>query len=155
MVKPLTNPFAGRPTPLGTLLTTAGRRLASELDVGLAAAGFGDLRAAHAPLFMAIDPEGSTVTDLAGQARMTKQAMGELVRYLELHGYVTIGVDPDDRRVRRIRLTQRGWDAIAAGERVIEDFERWLDSAIGIDQVHQMRDTLERIIKTDAATWLR
>jgi DNA-binding MarR family transcriptional regulator len=153
MVKPLTNPFAGRPTPLGTLLSTAGRRLTSELDIGLAAAGFDDLRAAHAPLFMAIDPDGSTVTDLARQGRMTKQAMGELVRYLELHEYVTISVDPSDRRARRIRLTQRGWDAIAAGERVIEDFDRWLASGVGADQVERMRNTLERIIETDGATW--
>ena len=90
MVKRLTNPFAGRPAPLGTLLSTAGRRLAAELDAGLAAAGYDDLRSAHAPLFMTIEPDGSPVGELAERTHMTKQAMGELVRYLHTCGYVDV-----------------------------------------------------------------
>lgn len=153
MVKSLTNPFADRPTPLGTLLSAAGRRLAAELDAGLAAAGFGDVRAAHAPLFVAIAPDGSSVTELAHHARMTKQAMGELVRYLEQRGYVESTTNPADRRARLIRLTPRGWDAIAAGRQVVDDFDTWLDASIGSEQVAMLRATIERIIASDAAVW--
>jgi hypothetical protein len=65
MVKRLTNPFREWPTPLGSLLTSAGQRLSAELDDSLRAAGFADLRAAHAPVSMAIDPDGTRITDLA------------------------------------------------------------------------------------------
>jgi DNA-binding MarR family transcriptional regulator len=151
MVKRLTNPFRGAPTPLGSLLTAAGQRLSAELDAALQAAGFPDLRSAHAPVFMAIDPEGTRITELALRTRMTKQAVGELVRYLADRGYLTVGPDPDDGRARRVSLTAAGWRAIDTGEQVIGDFDRWLADAIGADVVGQLRDALDRIIATDPA----
>lgn len=75
------------------------------------------LRAAHLRLFRAGDIEGRRVTELAARTGMTKQAMHELVRHLEHHGYVTRETDPDDERARRIVLTGRGRelaDAVAA-----------------------------------------
>lgn len=153
MVKRLTNPLAGRPIPLGTLLSTAGRRLASELDAGLAAAGYGDVRSAHAPLFMAIEPGGSSITQLAERAHMTKQAMGELVRYLHGCGYVQLAVDDIDRRARRITLTPRGWHALDVGLRVIDDFEQWLDDTIGPARVQALRATLDHILSTESTAW--
>ncbi|MGH3095064.1 MAG: MarR family winged helix-turn-helix transcriptional regulator [Streptosporangiales bacterium] len=125
--------------------------MSSELDASLHAAGLEDLRASHAPLFMAIDPEGSTVSELADRTQMTKQAMGELVRYLDGRGYLDVAVDPSDRRARRVRLTERGWKAIRTGERVIDDFDRWLEEIIGDDRVAQLRQTLVLIAQTDPA----
>jgi DNA-binding MarR family transcriptional regulator len=151
MVNRLTNPFADRPPPLGTLLTAAGRRLSAELDAALAEAGFGGVRAAHASVFMTVDPAGSTVTELAERSRMTKQAMGELVRHLAGHGYLEVTEDPDDRRVRRVRLTDRGWQVVDAGIAVIDDFDRWLEESIGGSRVTQLRRTLTRIAETEPA----
>jgi DNA-binding MarR family transcriptional regulator len=145
MVKRLTNPFHGRPTPLGSLLTAAGQRLSAELDRSLREAGFPDLRAAHAPVFMAVDPGGTRITDLAERTRMTKQAVGELVRYLSARGYLEITADPSDRRAKRVALTDRGWRAIDTGEQVIDGFDRWLAQAIGDTAVHQLRDALTQI----------
>lgn len=153
MVKPLTNPFVGHASPLGTLLSAAGRRLASELDAGLAAAGYGDVRSAHAPLFMTIEPAGSSVTQLAERARMTKQAMGELARHLEAQGYVEYAVDQSDRRARRITLTARGWQALDVGMRVIDDFDQWLDDTVGAPRVRALRATLDRILTTEPTAW--
>jgi len=146
MVKRLTNPFRGRPTPLGSLLTAAGQRLSAELDRSLSEAGFTDLRAAHAPVFMAIDPEGTRITELADRTHMTKQAVGELVRYLSDHGYLLVDTDERDRRAKRVTLTDRGWHAIETGERVINGFDTWLDDAIGAAGVEQLREALDRII---------
>jgi DNA-binding MarR family transcriptional regulator len=151
MVKPLTNPFRGRPTPLGSLLTAAGQRLAAELDLALSTAGFPDLRSAHAPIFMAIEPEGSRVTELAQLTKMTKQAAGELIRYLADRGYLTLAPDPADRRAKRVRLTDRGWEAIAIGERVIGDFDRWLDDLLGANRVTELRAVLTTIAETNPA----
>lgn len=149
MVKTLTNPFYGRPTPLGSLLTAAGQRLSAELDQALTTAGFPDLRSSHAPIFMAIEPEGSRVTELAHHAKMTKQAAGELIRYLADRGYLTVAPDPADGRAKRVRLTDRGWQAIAVGERVIGEFDRWLAGLIGADRVTELRDVLTTIAETD------
>src|SRR5436305_12432976 len=60
-----------RPTPLSVLLSAAERALAAELEEGLRVGGFTDLRAAHAQVFVAMDVEGSRLTDLAARAGMT------------------------------------------------------------------------------------
>lgn len=149
MVNPLTNPFLGAPLPLGSLFTAAGQRLSAELDAALREAGFPDLRSAHAPIFMGIAPEGSRMNVLAGRARMTKQAAGELIRYLVERGYLTVTPDPTDGRAKRVELTSRGWEAITVGERVIAGFDRWLESQIGADNVSQLRTILTTIAETD------
>ena len=132
MVKRLTNPLRERPTPLGSLLNAAGQRLSAELDAALQEAGFLDLRASHAPVFMAIDPGGSRVTALAERAAMSKQAVGELIRYLVEHGYLAVDTDADDRRAKRVTLTESGWKALDLGERVIADYDTWLEHAVGV-----------------------
>ena len=154
MVKRLTNPFADRPAPLGTLLSTAGRRLAGGLDAGLTAAGYDDLRSAHAPLFMTIEPGGSSVTELAERAHMTKQAMGELVRYLQTRGTSSLPSTTPTGGVRRVTLTARGWQALEVGTRVIDEFETWLDGAVGASQVTALRRNLDRIFATEPTAWL-
>jgi DNA-binding MarR family transcriptional regulator len=148
LVKRLTNPLRGRPTPLGSLLNAAGQRLGAVLDAALQEAGFDDVRAAHAPLFVAIDAEGSRVTDLAERAAMSKQAVGELIRHLAARGYVTVDVDPDDRRAKRVALTGRGWKALEVGTAVIDEYDEWLATAVGPEQVDALRAALERIIAT-------
>ncbi|MFE9583102.1 MarR family winged helix-turn-helix transcriptional regulator [Nocardia sp. NPDC006044] len=132
--------------PLGNLLSAAARTLAAELDAGIAAAGFDHVRAAHAPVFQLIEPDGTRLTSLADRAGMTKQAMGELVRHLEGHGYVEVDIDPADRRARLVRLTKRGWAVVDAGVAVVERFDRHLDAIVGADEVARLRGTLLRII---------
>jgi DNA-binding MarR family transcriptional regulator len=150
VVKRLTNPLRERPLPLGSLLSAAGQRLSAELDAALREAGFTDLRAAHAPVFMAIDADGTRVTDLALRSAMSKQAMGELIRYLSAHGYLVVAADPADGRAKRVALTDRGWAAVDLGERVISQYDRWLEATVGADQVARLRETLYRIVATPA-----
>ncbi|NYI70058.1 DNA-binding MarR family transcriptional regulator [Naumannella cuiyingiana] len=148
MVKTLTNSSGERPAPLGSLLAAAGRRLSAELDAALRAAGFADVRAAHAPLFLAIDTEGTSVTALAERTRMTKQAVGELIRQLSDRGYLAVGTDEADRRVRRVRLTPRGEEVLSAGLGVVADFDAWLAERIGNERVADLRRTLTMIAET-------
>jgi DNA-binding MarR family transcriptional regulator len=125
--------------------------LAADLDAALVRAGFEDVRAAHAPLFMTIDPAGSTVTELAGRTHMTKQATGDLVRHLEKGGYVRVRTVEADRRARLVELTDRGWQVLDAGLAIVAGFDDWLSHEIGAHQVTALRNTLDRIITTDWA----
>lgn len=154
MVKRLTNPLADRAAPLGNLLSAAARTLAAELDAGLAAAGFDDVRAAHAPVFQVIDPGGTRLTVLAERAGMTKQAMGELVRHLERHRYVELSADPADGRARLVSLTARGWSVIDAGAAVVQRFDHHLDALVGAAEVTRLRTTLLAIIDGAGSSYL-
>ena len=77
-----------RPANLVVLLREAYLRLNDLVLVRLAEQGHGAVRPAHAAVFQYLDDTGTTVSLLAERARMTKQAMAELVRHLETHGYV-------------------------------------------------------------------
>jgi DNA-binding MarR family transcriptional regulator len=149
MVKRLTNPLQERDLPLGTLMSSAGARLAARLDQALTDAGFSDLRAAHAAPFMVMDPEGTRASQLAARARITKQAMGELVAYLVERGYLYTVPDPSDGRARLIRPTARGWRAVDAGVEVIAAFDDWLERELETSGVADLRRSLALILEAD------
>lgn len=141
-----TNPLRDRPLPLGSLFSAAAQRLATRMDDGLAAAGFAELRTAHAPVFMAIDPDGTRASTLAQRAHTTKQAMGEQIRYLTDRGYLRVVPDPDDGRARLVQLTAAGWRALAAATRVIDEFDTWLADVVGAEQVAVTRATVAQVL---------
>jgi DNA-binding MarR family transcriptional regulator len=99
--------FPTRPL-IGLLLRLLYQHYAQDIDAALRAAGFGDLRPAHANVFPFVPPEGITVSGLADLARVRKQTMAEAVSQLEHLGYVERHPNPDDRRSRLVFLTERG-----------------------------------------------
>jgi DNA-binding MarR family transcriptional regulator len=131
-----------RRPPLSVLLIAAERALAAELEEGLRAAGLSDLRAAHAQVFLALDLEGSRLTDLASRAGMTKQAMGELVRYLEHHAYLEVEPDSRDRRAKLIRPTERGRNAHQASVGLLAESDRRLAERLGEEGLRVLRTQL-------------
>lgn len=149
MVKRLTNPLRERDLPLGTLMSSAGARLAARLDAALRDAGFDDLRAAHAAPFMVLDPEGTRSSVLATRAHMTKQAMGELIAYLTDRGYLESVPDPTDGRARLVRPTARGWRAVDTGVEVIAAFDGWLEDQLSAAGVARLRRDLHLILEAE------
>jgi DNA-binding MarR family transcriptional regulator len=99
--------FPTRPL-IGLLLRLLYQHYAQDIDAALRAAGFGDLRPAHANVFPFVPPEGITVSGLADLARVRKQTMAEAVSQLEHLGYVERHPNPHDRRSRLVFLTERG-----------------------------------------------
>ncbi len=77
---------------------------------------------------------------------MTKQAMSELVIDLENKGYLSRRADADDRRIKVIELTERGWSAVNAALEAFEAIERDLDHRLGPREVRALRRSLERLI---------
>lgn len=131
---------AERPPSLTVLLTAAERALEAEIEEGLREAGYVDLRAAHAQVFVVFGSDGSHLTALAAQANMTKQAMAELVRHLERSGYLEIEPDPRDRRAKIIRLTARGYRAQELCVALADAAEGRLVERFGDQGVRELRD---------------
>src|SRR5215470_16313372 len=90
------------------LLLRASRIVNRHVVEGLQARGYSLLRSTHTTLLSNIDLAGSSVSEAAERAGITKQAMGRLASELEEAGYIQIGTDPEDARVRLIRLTKEG-----------------------------------------------
>ena len=99
--------FPTRPL-IGLLLRLVYQHYSQDIEMALTAAGFGDIRPAHANVFPFVPPEGITVSELAGLARVRKQTMAQAVGQLKRMGYVERRANPTDRRSRLVFLTARG-----------------------------------------------
>lgn len=127
---------------IGLLLYLPHRAMEMRVDAAVAAAGFGDITAAQSRLFQRIAAEGSRLTDLAEQARVTKQTAGVLVNELERLGYVERTPDPQDGRARLIRITERGHASIAVARAAIAEIEAEWSAHLGARRMGQLRGAL-------------
>jgi DNA-binding MarR family transcriptional regulator len=127
---------------IGILLRDPFQELVRRVSLGLADAGFDDLRPAHTAVFQHVEAGGSRLTDLAERAQITKQSMGYLVDHLEHRGYLERRPDPSDRRAALISLTDRGWEQVRAALAIIAVIEaEWADE-LGPRRMEQLRKLL-------------
>ncbi|HEX6229614.1 MAG TPA: MarR family transcriptional regulator [Solirubrobacterales bacterium] len=131
--------------PLSGLLDVVKQAMVVEFEQELAKHGYGDIRPTHGCVFRFVRDSGLRLTDLAGNAGMTKQACGELVDDLVELGYVERVPDPEDRRAKLIQLTERGREAQEVGFTLFAELEKRWAERFGIDQVGGLRQTLEEI----------
>src|SRR3954454_11680490 len=134
-----------RPANLAVLMREAFVALNDRVLVRLAERGHGQVRQAHAAVFQYLDDTGTTVSLLAERARMTKQAMAELVGHLEKHGYVTRTPDPGDRRAKLVLPTARGREVLAIAQQLVPELENEVGEILGADRVRQLYRDLEAI----------
>ncbi len=131
---------------IGQLLVHLTRLFQTELFARLVDAGLTDARISHTHVTAYIKADGSRLTDLADQARLTLPAVSEIVNDLEALGVVERRPDPTDGRAKLICLTDAGWDAIRTAQRIIRDIERDYAERIGPRRFEQAADTLEALL---------
>jgi len=137
-----------RPANLAVLMREAFVALNDLVLARLAERGHGDVRAAHGAVFQYLDETGTTVSVLAERAQITKQAMAELVHYLEARGYVLRKPDPDDRRAKLVLPTDRGRQIVAIAQDLVPQLEDRIAAVLGAERVAALRadlDTIRRI----------
>ncbi|AUX48192.1 MarR family transcriptional regulator [Sorangium cellulosum] len=131
---------------LGQLLIRSARLLDERAMARLARRGAPGLRRAHTALLPYIDLEGTRLTDLAERARVTKQAVSQLVEELESAGVVERTPDPEDRRAKRVRFTPHGIKAMLHGLGVLEELEEELARAVGPKQIASLKKGLAALL---------
>ena len=142
------NDLSGRPSGpwpehIAALLGGALRRLREEI---LAVSDdFPGLRVSHYRLLELIPPDGARITDLAEVALMTKQALGQHVDYLQGLGYTESDRLRADRRVRLVRRTARGEEAVAFSRAAIERVEALWADQLGAERYEEFREILRVI----------
>jgi DNA-binding MarR family transcriptional regulator len=127
---------------LGILLFVANRALEQRAFDAVVAAGITDITLAQARVAARIGPDGTRVSNLAAQARITKQSAAFLVDQLESAGYVERAPDPTDGRARLVRLTARAAEVVAVADAEVERvLAEWADH-VGAERLRQMHDVL-------------
>jgi DNA-binding MarR family transcriptional regulator len=119
--------------------------MSEELMRELAARGHPDVRFAHGSVFQFLDDDGTRVGVLAERAHVSKQAMAQLVAHLEEHGYVERVPDPDDRRAKLVRSTDRGREVFAIARAGMAAVDVRLRRRLGDAKVEQLRTLLEEL----------
>lgn len=128
----------GRHVPY--LLELANRRMQQDLALLVDAKPFPELRGSHFRLLSMIPATGARPSALADMAQLTRPSLGELVRHLEEHGYVTSEADPSDGRAVIVALTRRGMQAAAAANRGIAELRRVWAREIGAAKLDALVD---------------
>lgn len=132
---------------IGQLLTQLTRLFQIELFDRLIAAGLEDARVPHTHVTAYIKAEGSRLTELAAQARMTLPAMSELVDDLQRIGIVERRPDPSDGRAKLICLTDAGWEAMSTARRVIAQIEAEYARLVGAERFEDAAQTLHELLR--------
>ena len=132
---------------IGQLLVQTTRHFQTELFRRLEDAGLEGIRLPHTHVSAYIKADGSRLTDLARDARMTVPAMLELVDDLERLGYAERRPDPADRRAKLVTMTDRGWSAMRAGRTVILELERDYERALGKSRWAEFTATFEALLQ--------
>jgi DNA-binding MarR family transcriptional regulator len=136
--------------PLPALLEAARIALLTEFERELGESGYGDIRPTHGCVFRFVREDGMRLTELAETAGVTKQSAGEMVDGLVELGYVERIPDPEDRRAKLIRLTDRGMKAQGFGFGLFAELEaRWTER-YGAERMEDLRELLEEITAAEA-----
>lgn len=129
---------------IGRLLWAPYRAHLVRLHEALAAAGYPDVLPTHGNnLFRHLRREGSRITEIADQAQLTKQYIGNLADYLEERGYVERIPDPQDGRAKLVRLTAKGRDVERVAEEALQRLEDELAARLGVTRMETLRALLE------------
>lgn len=118
-----------------------------EVSARLAAEGYGDTRSADGVIIQHLVDGPRSVTDLAARMGVTQQAASKSVADLEARGYVARLPDPDDRRARRVTLTERGHAIVDAARRHRAAVDAEVAAQVGARRAAAARRTLLDIVR--------
>jgi DNA-binding MarR family transcriptional regulator len=133
-------------TDFGILLALTYASFVEELRIEHAQQGFDDLGGSYGYVFRALEHEELSAAQLADRLGVRDQALTRVIDGMERKGYVERVRDEHDRRVKRLRLGERGRAALAVAHEFHARYERDLGTRIGRDRVVALRATLEGLL---------
>lgn len=137
-------PSESRALSLSALLSRALIVFTKEFD-GKLGAGPAPSLAMWSNVLRFVGDEGIDQRELPRLSGVSKPVVQSLVACLERHGWITIGADAQDPRVRIIRLTPRGRRLSTTWEHAVADVENDWRSRFGKEQLERLRHALEAI----------
>ena len=120
----------------------AARALARRFDEALRPVG---LTNGQFSLLMALNrPQPPAMGPVARLLVMDRTTLTAALKPLERQGFVTVGVDPEDRRGRLLVLTERGRETLAAAVPIWRMTHAEVEAGLPID-AHDLRTALEAL----------
>jgi DNA-binding MarR family transcriptional regulator len=111
------------PSDLAIAVVGAARVVADRLADIVQRAGVADMRAPYGYVIRVLADRGRTLTEVAELLAVTKQAAIKVIDEMDAAGFLTREPHPSDRRIKVLRLTDKGMTvrrAALAGSRRME-----------------------------------
>jgi len=124
------------------LMFIGARYVEQRIGDALAAAGYDDITPAMARVAARLSEDGIRVTELAAQARVTKQSASALIDQLERAAYVERVADPADARARLVVIAPRGREIQRVARREERAIEREWTRHLGEARMAALKDAL-------------
>lgn len=141
---------SSEPLDFGVLLNLAFVAFKDALDADLAAAGFDDIGTSFGYVFRLLAEAPCNLSELAKQLGMSSPGALKVVDDMVAKGYASRQADADDRRVKRLELTDRGRAALSRARSFHEQYEQALVQRLGMRQVAATRKLLEAMAASRA-----
>ena len=140
-----------QPPLIGALLRGPWQVVRDQMLERLHARGFDDLTAAHLNVLQHPGPDAVRPSELAARTRMTRQALNYLLGQMHGLGYIERRSDPADG-TRRVYLTDRGREAMAAIRAAVAELEARWEQELGVEDFAKLRELLGQLNAISAAT---
>lgn len=131
----------------GLLFALAFRCYVDHLHARLAERGFTPVRSAFGPVLRALRGRETSLTSLAAELDISKQAAGRIVEDMRAADLVSQRSDPSDGRARILALTERGRAMVDAAIEIAADYEAAMRAELGAEGARSLRAGLERVVE--------
>ena len=131
----------------GLLFALAFRCYVDHLHAQLAERGFTPVRSAFGPVLRALRARETSMTSLAAELDISKQAAGRIVEDMRAADLVSQRSDPADGRARILDLTERGRAMVDAAIEIAAGYEETMRAELGAEGARCLRAGLERVVE--------
>jgi DNA-binding MarR family transcriptional regulator len=136
---------------LAILVVGAARTVADRLGKAVAGAGIPDMRTPYGYVIRALADRDRTLTEVAGLLAVSKQAAIKVIDEMEARGFLVREAHPGDRRVKLLRLTEKGRTVRRTALAASRDLEARLRAATGDADVDALLRALQVFLDTHDA----
>jgi DNA-binding MarR family transcriptional regulator len=139
------------PPDLAILVVGAARVVADRLNEAVEDAGIDDMRTPFGFVIRALADRDRTLTEVADLLGVSKQAAIKVVDEMEARGFLERHPDRDDRRVKVLRLTDKGRKVRGTALTASRAMERELREQLGDAEVDGLRHGLDALLARHGA----
>ena len=131
------------------MMMTLIARWNAEMDTARAQTEFADVRPADIRVFAQLRGRDVKLSIIHREMGYSRQAAQQAVDRLVAHDMITVEQDPDSRRDKQVRITEKGhrWRSIAAAH--IREIEAQIADTVGLEGRETLRRSLLEIVASE------
>ena len=117
------------------------RALSEQLDLP-------DLKKVHLDLFAYIDPDGTSITEIARRKGVTKQSISKTVQELLQMGFLQTRENPEDSRSKLVSFNLDHGSAMLRGFAVLDEIDQELAQQMGADAYQALLSSMQSVMQS-------